>query len=244
MEPIEDPDRLGKYRAAASEMTGDGLEFEIDWLRRSGWRVVPTESGTRFSREDAKRIVHALGDASHLRCVAVATENLERIPTCYTVAIAEACFQRLNRALGVFRFLVTDEARSWAILCTEWYNLYAGPGALVKNMVGAPAALAFEAFRRFASALAKGDLSYPLLEMARRYEVGVARPHEEPRAHRRASDMRVKLLPDGRRAVLRRESSDGTAMLEIQPLEDWGAGIKIRYPPGGETGNPPNGPGI
>ena len=218
-------------------MTADGTTFRTDWVRRAGWKVVPAESGVRFGDEDIRRIIPALNAAGYSQCLAVTTEDLGDRPSCYIVSIDETGFRELNRELGVFRFVVTHARCSWGILCNEWYNLYGGPVGLVEAMLGMPMAQARERFLHFATSLAKGDRDYPLLEVARNCEAAAGHIRSESGAggRRQGSEIRVKVLPDGRRAVLRKASSDGTATLEIQPAGNNEPGVKVRYPEDGRS---------
>lgn len=103
--------------------------------------------------------------------MAVTTEDLGETPPCYLVSVSEEGLQELNRELGMFQFLLTDESRSWAISCTVFYNLFAGPEKLVEAMLGKPIPEAEKEFLQFATGMARGGNSKDafLLEVARRY---------------------------------------------------------------------------
>jgi hypothetical protein len=169
MKTIDEKAQIQRYQNLVSEMTEGRVEFSPQWVKRSGWKVVPAESGARLSPEDIPRIVSVLKAAGYQECLAVTTEDLGDFPPCYIVSVDGTDFKELNRVLGPFRFLLTDEARSWAISCNEWYNLFAGPGHLVEALLGIPIAEARRVFLRFAEALSKGDPEYPLLKVAQRY---------------------------------------------------------------------------
>ncbi len=153
-------------------MSGDeerGYDFRLDWVRKQGWKVVPAESMARIPRPDIPRLTSVLNRADVTKCVAIATEDLGDTPTCYELAVSEAGFLQLNRELGAFRFLLTDENRSWAISCNEYYNLFAGRPDLVEAFLGEPIESAERRFLEFATALAEGDPTYPLLSIAKQY---------------------------------------------------------------------------
>ncbi len=169
MKTITDKGQIHRYQNLVSEMTKEGTEFSPQWVKQSGWEVVPAESAARLSPDDIPRIVSVLNAARHAQCLAVTTEDLGDFPPCYIVSVDESDFKELNRVLGPFRFLLTDEARSWAISCNEWYNLFAGPERLVEALLGVSIAEARTAFLKFAEMLAKGDTEYPLLKVAQRY---------------------------------------------------------------------------
>ncbi|MGH9352860.1 MAG: hypothetical protein ACRD2G_11985 [Terriglobia bacterium] len=146
-------------------------EFTEQWLTKAGWKVVPDESGGRLFPEDIPRIVSALNGVGCLRCLAVTTEDLGDMPPCYMVAVSEEGFRELNDKLGMFQFLLTDEARSWAISCTVFYNLFAGPEKLVEAMLGKSIAEAQKKYLRIATEIAeaRGDPDDFHLQVARRY---------------------------------------------------------------------------
>jgi len=169
MKTITEKAEIQRYQNLVSEMTEEGTELSAHWLKESGWKVVPTESGARLLPEDITRIVPVLNAAGHAQCLAVTTEDLGDFPPCYLISVDETDFKELNWVLGPFRFLLTDERRSWAISCNEWYNLFAGPENLVEALIGIPIAEARRAFSDFAEMLAKGDPEYALLKVAQRY---------------------------------------------------------------------------
>jgi hypothetical protein len=169
VETVTEKTDIQRYQSLASEMTEGSTEFSAQWLKKSGWKVVPTEPGGRLSPDDIQRIVSVLNAAGHSQCLAVATEDLGDFPPCYIVSVDEPDLKEMNWVLGPFRFLLTDEARSWAISCNEWYNLFAGPEPLVEALVGIPIAEARRAFLSFAEMLSKGDTEYPLLKVAQQY---------------------------------------------------------------------------
>lgn len=155
-------------RSLVAEMTVNDIEFSSDWIHREGWKVVPVESGMRFSEEDIHQLVPALRQAGFVECLAVATEPLDPMPSCYRMSITEEEFREFNRTCGLFRFLITDETRAWAISCNEWYNLFAGKPELLESMLGKPIEEARAEYLSFATALAK-EPDEPLLQVAKHY---------------------------------------------------------------------------
>jgi len=91
------------------------------------------------------------------------------MPACYQVSVDEADPRELKRQLGLFRFIAAAENRSWAILCNEWYNLFAGSQDLVEALLGDPVEKARQEFLEFASPMAKGNADEPLMPVARHY---------------------------------------------------------------------------
>src|SRR3954451_19471140 len=142
----------------------DCSEFNPEWVRRHGWKVVPAESMARISEVDMPRIVSVLNQAGCHYCYAATTESLGDLPSCYGLAVSEDSFKQLNRELGLFRFALTDEARSWAISCNEWYNLFAAPLELLEALLGKPIEQARKAYLAFASRLAQSPED-PLLRV-------------------------------------------------------------------------------
>lgn len=173
MKPIIEPSMSSHcYELLREMMSGDtesDYEFRPEWIRDRGWKVVPVESMARIPRPDIPRITSALNSAGFWECLAIATEDLGDMPTCYALSVTEEDFLELNRELGPFRFLLTDETRSWAISCNEYYNLFAGKPELIEAVLGEPIQSAERKFLEFAMSLADGDPTYPLLSIAKRY---------------------------------------------------------------------------
>jgi len=150
-------------------MTEYRSEISPQWLARTGWKVVPDESGGRLFREDIPRLASALNAAGYSQCFAVTTEDLGDTPPCYLVSVSEEGFHELNRELGMFQFLLTEETRSWAISCTVFYNLFAGPEKLVEAMLGKSIAEAKREFLQIAIEIAKGNPNDLFFKVAQRY---------------------------------------------------------------------------
>ena len=93
------------------------------------------------------------------------------MPPCYLIPVSEEGFHELNDKLGMFQFLLTDEARSWAISCTVFYNLFAGPENLVEAMLGKTVAEARKEYLQIATEIAeaRGDPDDFHVLIARRY---------------------------------------------------------------------------
>ena len=124
-------------------------EFDLDWLRGKGWIVIPAERAQHFIPAEISTMVSALNRRGFAECMAVATEPLDPLATCYTLAITESDFISFNKECGLFRFLLTDDARNWAVSCSESYNLFAGPRDLVEQMLGQSVADAWRSFWTF-----------------------------------------------------------------------------------------------
>ena len=185
MSPITEAIQVEHYRKLVREMMlaqkGKEYEFDSEWVSRHGWKVVPVESAMRLDKDEIPTLVSALKGAGYTRCVAVVTEAgytqpvgpdnalLGNSPTCYLLSIEEADFQEFNRELGPFRSVLTDEGRSWAISCNEWYNLFGGRPDLLEALLGEPIEQARQEFFEFASSMAKGDPEEPLMQVAERY---------------------------------------------------------------------------
>ena len=170
MTPITEPLEVEEYRKLVGAMMltqEEACEFNANWISERGWKVVPVESMARLPQPDIPRLASALKPGSS-HCVAVATEPLGDMPGYYLVSIDETDFLAVNRELGLFRFLLTDGGRSWAISCTEWYNLFAAQPALLEAMLGKSIDVAREEYVRFASDLAEKS-DEPLLQVASHY---------------------------------------------------------------------------
>ncbi|HUP79358.1 MAG TPA: hypothetical protein VM260_12480 [Pirellula sp.] len=172
MKPITEPKQIAHYSKLVTEMMltqeGEECEFNSEWIRSHKWKVVPVESMARIPQPDIPRLISVLNEAGCHQCFAITTEPLGDMPTCYVLSVDEADFRELNRELGPFRFALTDENRSWAISCNEWYNLFASEPELLEALLGKPIEQARQEYLTFASDLAKKP-DEPLLQMARRY---------------------------------------------------------------------------
>lgn len=168
MKPIMDRSEVGKFQLLASEMTTDESEFRTEWIRARAWQVVPVEDGNHFAPEDIAALVPALQNAGYRECFAVATEPLGDLPACYRMSITEEEFRSFNAECGLFRYIVMDETRSWAISCNEWYNLFAAERKLLEAMLGKSIERARQEYLNFATELSKQP-DEPLLRVARHY---------------------------------------------------------------------------
>ncbi len=185
MKPVTDQTLVTHYAELFGEMllARDGEEFELDpdWIGRRGWKVVPVESMVRIPEPDIPRIAAVLHGAGFRSCVAVFNEPgyIQTLPTvvptdppsdlatCYEVSISESDLSNVNRRLGPFRFLLSEESRSWAISCNETYNLFAAKAELLEGLLGRPLEQARREFLDFATSL--GDDG--LIHAAERYAV-------------------------------------------------------------------------
>jgi hypothetical protein len=173
MRPITEEHAVQHYKSLAAEMMlgeeHEECEFRPDWIRRRGWTVVPVEDGNHFRPWEVDRIVRTLNDAGYSECIALATEPLDPFPACFQLAINREDFNVFNDECGLFRFMLMEETRSWAISCNEIYNLFAGRRSFVESMVGAPIEEAQRRFLAFAEGLSRGNHDYPPLRAARLY---------------------------------------------------------------------------
>jgi hypothetical protein len=187
MKPIKDSTRVENYGRLVREMmltqSGEECEFNADWIRSHGWKVVPVESMARLPEPDIPRIVSTLREAGYAQCLAIFNEPgySQRLPvtvaseppsdmaTCYLLSVDEADFRAFNRELGLFRSVLTTEDRSWSISCNEWYNLFGAKPEFLEALLGKPVELARQEFQEFASILAKGKSEEPLLQVAKHY---------------------------------------------------------------------------
>lgn len=167
---IDNFNETGKNKCLIADMTDGDINFNAKWVHHAGWKVVPVESGMRFSGEDISKLVSALNDRGFFECLAVATEPLDPLPCCYRMLISEGELHEFNRVCGLFRFLITDLQRRWAVSCSEWYNLFAGPQGLLEAMLGKSIEDARSEFLNYAASLARSP-DDPLLKIARHYEM-------------------------------------------------------------------------
>src|SRR5271154_620647 len=122
MKPITDPTAVTYFQRLVDEMTVPNgtyeREFDEAWLQSHQWKVVPVATEvSHFSPEEIEWIVPSLNHAGYSQCSAVATEPLDPLPLCYEMSISAEDFRNFNRECGLLRYLLMDEARSWAISC-------------------------------------------------------------------------------------------------------------------------------
>lgn len=173
MKAITDTTEVKRYQKLASSMMleqkNKKWEFNPDWIRSRGWKIVPTESMSNFSISDIPRIISVLKQLGCRECIVIATEDFGDMPTCYRLSVDEADFLEYRRQLGLFLSLLTTEERAWCISCTDSFNLFAGEERVVSALLGKSISEARQEFMEFANAMAKDDPSYPLLKMAEQW---------------------------------------------------------------------------
>ncbi len=173
MKVIQEAQEIEKYKMLVAEMMlADEYKedhFRPDWILKHSWKAVPVEDGNHFTDEEIAIMIPALQSKGYHECVAVATEPLGDFPSCFRLAVTPGDLREFNRECGLFRYLLTEESRSWAISCNELYNLFAGEQSLVQALLGMPIEEARKRFLAFAEPLAKGDPDYPLLKAAQHY---------------------------------------------------------------------------
>lgn len=150
MRAVSEPGKISEYRALASEMIEGRDIFRPGWVEKSGWVVVPAESAGRLLPEDIPRLSSTFSGAGFHAGFVVMTEDLGYTPSCYEVDLSPRGLEDLNREIGLFQFLLTERARSWAIACTIDCNLFAGPERLVELMIGKSVKAAKAEFRQLA----------------------------------------------------------------------------------------------
>ncbi len=169
MDIISNPKELLRYQKLVDAITVNECDFDPQWIKKHGWKVVPVEDTGHFAAGQIATLVAALHEAGYDQCIAIATESVEPdgVPG-YSFPVSEEEFRNFNAECGLFRYVLTDAKRSWAISCSEWYNLFAGKPELLESMLGRPIAKAREEFLNFANLLAKGP-DEPLLRVAKHY---------------------------------------------------------------------------
>jgi hypothetical protein len=170
MRPITDQHESAVCQKLMAELMDDTklTDFRADWVMEHGWKVVPVEDTAHFAPEEIQRLVTALRNAGHSECIAVATEPVAPGPEVYQVPVSEEGFRSFNAECGMLRYLLTVEERSWAISCGEWFNLFAGPPALLEEMLGESIEAARAEFMDYARVLATDD-NEPALVAAEHY---------------------------------------------------------------------------
>lgn len=188
MKPIRDPKQVEHYGKLLCEMMlteeGRETEFNPEWVRNRGWKVVPVESGWRLPEEFIPGLISVLKKAGYSHCVAVYNQPgyIQNLPvvvrsqppsdmtTCQVVEVDEADFREYNRELSPFRTVLTTEDRFWALSTHEWYSLFAGPPATVEAIIGESIEKAEQEFLEYAAVLAGGQSpDESILQVAKHY---------------------------------------------------------------------------
>lgn len=173
MQPITDPIAIERCRDLLRRMMENQstrtYDFDVGWVRSRGWKVVPVEDTGHFAPVEIAVIVPALREVGYMECFAIASEPTDPAPSCYRVPVTEEGLHDFNSECGYLRYVLTDENRSWAISCNEWYNLFAAKPDLLERLLGAPIDQARQEFAQFASMLARGNPDEPLVRVAERY---------------------------------------------------------------------------
>jgi hypothetical protein len=174
MKPMTDPNCVERYVQLVNEMLLSKetyeRDFDLSWLRHQGWIVVPVKSEYgHFSPQEIERIVPVLNSAGYTQCVAVATEFLDPLPTCYQLSISQEDFRTFCQKCALLAYLLMDEDRSWAISCYGAYKLIAGPQRMVEALLGTVISSARAEFKGFARMLDAGLTRTPYTIMASRY---------------------------------------------------------------------------
>ena len=188
MKPIKDQKQVEHYGQLLLDMMlteeGKETEFNPEWVRNHGWKVVPAESGWRLPAEHIPRLISVLKEAGHTHCIAVFNQPgyIQNLPimtriqppsdmtTCQLVEVSEADFQEFNRVLGSFRSVLTTEDGFWALSTHEWYSLFAGKPETVEAILGEPIKMAEQEFLEYATVLAGGlSPDESILQLAKRY---------------------------------------------------------------------------
>ena len=103
------------------------------WLAKNDWTVAPAMSASHFGAEDGAWMASALAYAKCSGIFGIATEPLEKTPTCYTLTVSEEDLMAFNWECAHFNFALIPADRSLAILCTVYdYFLVAGPREFVR----------------------------------------------------------------------------------------------------------------
>jgi hypothetical protein len=147
-------------------------DFNSAWLKKRAWVVVPVEDTGHFAEEEIDRIVPALVSTGHSTCLAVGALDLpDPLPTCFEFSVSADELRIFNAECGIFRFLLTCPELAWAINCNEWFNLFAGPPALVEELLGISIGQARDEFLKYAKLVEQGSEGH-LMQIYRLYGEG------------------------------------------------------------------------
>jgi hypothetical protein len=162
--------RLREQVREMATLTDDrGYDFDPTWLEKHDWVVVPVEDTGHFAEEEIEQIVAALTSAGHERCLALGALDLaEPLPSAFELAISVEDLRAFNAECGIFRVLLTSPELAGAISCNEWFNVFAGPAALVQQMIGTTIEKARKDFLEYAKVVEQGPEG-KLVALAHRY---------------------------------------------------------------------------
>jgi hypothetical protein len=156
-------------REVATLTEDQGYVLNQDWLEKHGWVAVPVEDAGHLTEEQIDRIVDALMSAGQNSSLALNFLDLpDSLPESYELRISTDDFSAFNAECGIFRFLLTSPELSWAISCNEWFNIFAGPVALVEQMLGKSMHRARGEFLDYAKLVEQGSEGN-LVQIARMY---------------------------------------------------------------------------
>lgn len=148
----------GLVREMATLAEDQRYDFNSAWLEKHAWVVVPVEDTGHFAEEEIDRIVPALLSAGYSTCLALGAIDLpDPLPMGFEFSISADNLRAFNAECGIFRFLLTCPGLSWAINCNEWFNLFAGPPALVEELLGMPIGQAQDEFLAYAKLVEQGS---------------------------------------------------------------------------------------
>ena len=89
----------------------------------------------------------------------VATEPMGLLPSCFQLAMIPEDLHAFNHECrAAFVSYSRRKTMSWAISCSELYNLFAGEQSLVEAMLGIPVEVARKRFLAFAEPLSRQEI--------------------------------------------------------------------------------------
>ena len=134
---IKEQKKLCDIRNSLNEIIDQQINFNIDWIKKNNFAVVPIESSCHFNDEDANLIAKAIEYLSINECYVCNPDKLGLYNECYQFEISKENILILSSKFAHRNCVILPENFSFVILCTvEDYYLLCGTNNFVSIAVG------------------------------------------------------------------------------------------------------------
>jgi len=167
---ITNQSEIARLRKIANDIVMDTHHFNMDWVSKKRWFIIPSESG--ITDEEATRLSAACHTFGYSECFAIATEPKPLGPECYIFATTTHGILETSYEFEPNDHVFFPEDRGFAFLRPfGLYSLLAGPIEFVQIAVGSNIEIARKIFWEFAndSNWPEADRSH-LTSIAKKYE--------------------------------------------------------------------------
>ena len=175
--PVFETALIASLTTNIAQLVDPPAHLQIDALKKRRWVVVPVESGSHFTKDDARLLASAIASLGIHECFAVATERLEQVEKYLRVPTTAQGLMEFSKECGHFNFALVPLNSSFIVLCTAFdYFLIAGAPNFVESALNMSLFKARAAFIRFASNWLVDDQTTQeersrLLNIARKYDL-------------------------------------------------------------------------